>query len=84
MSVENGDTLSWYVVHTHPKQEDRTNTNLKAMGIETLAPTLRVNKFNEFTGKLTHMVKPLFPSYIFSRFRYNECLPQSALHQRGP
>ena len=72
MSVVNGDTLSWYVVHTHPKQEERANTNLKALGIETLEPRLRVNKVNEFTGKLTQIVKPLFPGYIFNRFRYNE------------
>jgi transcriptional antiterminator RfaH len=72
MSEANGDSLSWYVVHTRPKQEDRTSTNLRTLGIETLTPKLRVNKFNEFTGKLTHIVKPLFPRYIFSRFRYNE------------
>lgn len=72
MSLINTDTLSWYVVHTHPKQEDRANTNLKSLRIETLEPRLRVNKFNEFTGKLTQIVKPLFPGYIFSRFRYNE------------
>ena len=72
MSEVNGNTLSWYVVHTHPKQEDRAHTNLKALGIETLTPRLRVNKFNEFTDKVTKIVKPLFPSYIFSRFSYDE------------
>lgn len=72
MSGANGDSLSWYVVHTRPKQEDRTSTNLRTWGIDTLAPKLRVNKFNEFTGKLTHIVKPLFPGYIFSRFAYNK------------
>lgn len=72
MASENGDTLCWYVVHTHPKQEDRTNSNLMACGIETLTPKLRVNKYNEFSGKVTHLVKPLFPSYIFSRFKYND------------
>lgn len=72
MSGANGDSLSWYVVHTRPKQEDRTSSNLSTWGIETLTPKLRVNKFNEFSGKLTQLVKPLFPGYIFSRFRYNE------------
>jgi transcriptional antiterminator RfaH len=72
MSRANGDSLSWYVVHTHPKQEDRTESNLRNWGIETLAPKLKVNKFNEFSGKLTQLVKPLFPGYIFSRFRYNQ------------
>ena len=72
MSSANADSLCWYVVHTRPKQEDRTSTNLRTWGIETLNPKLRVNKFNEFTGRLTQIVKPLFPGYIFSRFRYNE------------
>jgi transcriptional antiterminator RfaH len=72
MSTANGDSFSWYVVHTRPKQEDRTSSNLRTLGIETLTPKLRVNKFNEFSGKLTQIVKPLFPGYIFSRFRYNQ------------
>jgi len=42
------------------------------LGIETLDPHLRVDKINEFNGKLTHIVRPLFPGYIFSRFIYNE------------
>src|SRR5215207_3329903 len=72
MSGANADSPCWYVVHTRPKQEDRTSTNLTTWGIETLSPKLRVNKFNEFTGKATHLVKPLFPGYIFSRFTYNK------------
>jgi len=72
MSSANRDTSCWYVVHTHPKQEDRTNVNLKTWGIETFNPTLKVNRYNEFTGKVTHIIKPLFPGYIFSRFIYND------------
>ena len=72
MSGANADTLSWYVVHTHPKQEDRTNSNLRTLGVETFAPRLQVDKYNEFTGKVTHVAKHMFPSYIFGRFRYNE------------
>lgn len=72
MLSANGDTLSWYVVHTHPKQEDRTHANLSTWGIETLSPRLLANRVNEFTGKVTHITKPLFPGYIFSRFKYND------------
>lgn len=67
-----GNTLSWYVVHTHPKQEDRTNTNLRTWGIETLVPRLQVNKVNEFSGRISRVARPLFPGYIFSRFTYND------------
>lgn len=66
------DALSWYVVHTHPKQEDRTAVNLQAWGMETLSPKLRVNRCNEFSGQISRVARPLFPSYIFTRFRFNE------------
>jgi transcriptional antiterminator RfaH len=72
MSNFDADSYSWYVVHTHPKKEDRTCENLIAWGVETLAPKLRAKKYNQFTGKATQIAKPFFPGYIFSRFRYNE------------
>lgn len=72
MSCATADTLNWYVVHTHPNQEERTNSNLRALGLETVAPKMRVNRYNQFTGHLSHIPKPLFPSYIFARFKYNE------------
>ncbi len=72
MSSAIGDSLNWYVVHTHPKQEERTGSNLRTLGLETLTPKLRGNRYNEFTGQLIHAVKPLFPSYIFARFKFNE------------
>lgn len=72
MASQNGDALSWYVVHTHAKQEERTSENLSAWGIETLTPKLRVKKYNQFNGKLTQLVKPFFPGYIFTRFRFQE------------
>ena len=71
MSTAIADNLHWYVVHTHPKQEDRANSNLVGF-LETLAPKLRVNKYNEFTGQVSRIARPLFPGYIFSRFRFNE------------
>jgi transcriptional antiterminator RfaH len=72
MSTSIEDTLRWYVVHTHPKQEERASNNLQAWGLETLNPKLLVNKCNQFTGQLSRVVKPLFPAYIFARFRFND------------
>ncbi|HET6978364.1 MAG TPA: transcription termination/antitermination NusG family protein [Pyrinomonadaceae bacterium] len=72
MSSEIGDSLCWYVVHTHLKQEERTSSNLRTMQLETLAPRLQVEKYNQYTGQLTWVVKPLFPNYIFARFKFNE------------
>lgn len=72
MSCATADSLNWYVVHTHPNQEERANSNLRALGLETLTPKLRVNRYNQFTGQLSYIPKPLFPSYIFARFKFNE------------
>ena len=72
MSSAIGDSLSWYVVHTHPKQEERTSSNLATLHLETLSPKLRVKKYNQFSGQLSRVVKPLFPNYIFARFKFNE------------
>src|ERR1044072_1269488 len=72
MSSEFGDSLCWYVVHTHPKQEERTSSNLETLPLETLAPKLRVKKYNQFSGQLSRIAKPLFPGYIFARFKFNE------------
>jgi transcriptional antiterminator RfaH len=37
-----------------------------------LNPKLRVNKYNQFTGELTRVVKPLFPGYIFACFCFTD------------
>lgn len=71
MTTANQST-NWYVVNTHPKQEDRTSSNLKSLGIDTLNPKLRTSKRNQYTGKLTPVIKPLFPGYIFARFEFDE------------
>lgn len=72
MSSLNLDPLSWYVVHTRPKQEDRASDNLITWGVETLTPKLHVKKYNQFTGRSTQVIKPLFPGYVFARFKFNE------------
>jgi transcriptional antiterminator RfaH len=75
MYVENsGDKLSWYVVYTKPKQEERAVFNLRAWNVEVFAPRLKERRRNEFTGKVSWHVKPMFPRYIFARFRTNELL----------
>jgi transcriptional antiterminator RfaH len=64
----------WYVIHTHPKQEERTNSNLRAWNIETLAPRIREHRYNQFSGKKSIITKPLFSRYIFARFPLNSML----------
>jgi transcriptional antiterminator RfaH len=68
------ETLQWYVLQTHLKQEERTNKNLKSWGVETLHAKVRTRRFNEFTGAPTYITKPLFPCYLFARFNVREQL----------
>jgi transcriptional antiterminator RfaH len=62
----------WYLIHTHPKQEERAEGNLMSFGVETLAPRLKERRLNSYTGKAVCHVKPLFPSYIFAKFRIDD------------
>ncbi|HVF89323.1 MAG TPA: transcription termination/antitermination NusG family protein [Blastocatellia bacterium] len=69
-----GSDLSWYVIHTNPRQEDRADSNLRAWGVETFSPRIMDRRFNPYTGKPSFMVKPLFQGYIFARFQASDSL----------
>lgn len=64
----------WYAIHTHHKQESRVENNLRAWQVETFAPKLRTRQVNPFSGALIHHSKPLFPRYLFARFKAGELL----------
>jgi len=64
----------WYVIHTHRMKEERVNSNLRALGIETLMPYYLKRRYNGYTGEIAHVVRPFFPNYIFARFDANELL----------
>lgn len=75
MGIERwAESRQWYVLHTHLKQEQRANENLRSWGVETLYPKLRTRRYNEFTGAPTYLTQPLFPRYIFARFNVREQL----------
>ena len=77
MNLESwANNRQWYVVHTHLKQEERANENLKSWGVETLHAKLKTRRYNEFTGAPTHLTQPLFPRYIFAKFNAREQLPK--------
>jgi transcriptional antiterminator RfaH len=63
------DTTRWYVIHTHPKQEDRASSNLRVLGIPIFNPKIKERRYNQFVYTPTYITKPLFPSYIFAQFR---------------
>lgn len=66
--LETNPQLSWYAIHTHPKQEARAESNLKAWGIETFYPMLEEVSGKRPGGALKYTRKPLFSRYLFARF----------------
>jgi transcriptional antiterminator RfaH len=68
------DVTRWYAVHTHLKQEDRAQSNLRAWNVETFNPLLKTHTYRPFSTRPTYVVKPLFSSYIFARFKASQML----------
>jgi transcription antitermination factor NusG len=68
------DIPRWYAIHTHSKQENRVESNLKAWNVETFFPKMKDCRFNEFTGEPSYFIKSLFPGYLFARFALNNLL----------
>ena len=66
------DMTCWYVIHTHPKQEDRACSNLEILGAPTLNPKIRELRYNQFAISPTCVTKSLFPRYIFARFKVDD------------
>lgn len=66
------DAARWYVIHTHPKQEDRAGSNLKVLGAPIFNPKIRERRYNQFVYAPTFVTKPLFPRYIFAQFKIND------------
>jgi transcriptional antiterminator RfaH len=68
------ESSNWYVIRTKARQEDRADSNLRAWQVKTLAPKIKERRYNEYSGKVSYQVKPLFPGYIFARFNIDELL----------
>lgn len=60
---------AWYAIYTKPMAESRVESNLRAWGLETFAPKIKVRHDNQFTGKPVYVTRPLFPRYTFARFK---------------
>jgi len=63
--------MNWYAVYTKPKQEDAVAARLQARAIEVLNPKSKLKKFRG--GRLTEVVEPFFPCYVFAQFDCNTC-----------
>lgn len=62
----------WYAVRTHAQQEVRAEVNLNAWGVETFAPRMLKRRYSN--GQQIKAIEPLFPRYIFARFKVNNLL----------
>jgi transcriptional antiterminator RfaH len=57
----------WYAVQTKPHREDKAASNIRRLGVQVLLPKIKSEKYLHGTRRIT--VKPLFPGYLFARFR---------------
>jgi len=75
MGQEHADSVpSWYAVYTLNKQEERAHANLQAWRVETFAPRIKERRYNFVTGLPIFVGKPMFPRYIFARFKAEQLL----------
>jgi transcriptional antiterminator RfaH len=61
--------MNWYAIYTKPKQEDEVAVRLQAQEIEALNPKSRFKKYRG--GRLTEVIDPFFPCYVFAKFDRN-------------
>ena len=58
-------TLSWYLVHTKPRQEDVALAKLERQGYECYLPRMRIERIRR--RKAEDATEPMFPRYLFVR-----------------
>jgi len=58
-------TVSWYLVHTKPRQEDIALVNLERQGYECYLPQMRIERIRRRKAEVA--TEPMFPRYLFIR-----------------
>ena len=58
-------TLSWYLVHTKPRQEDVALANLERQSYECYLPQKRIERIRRRKAEVA--TEPMFPRYLFIR-----------------
>lgn len=58
-------TLTWYLIHTKPRQEALALTNLSRQGFECYMPMLKLQKIRQ--RKTALVAEPMFARYLFIR-----------------
>jgi transcriptional antiterminator RfaH len=62
--------MTWLVVHSKPREEDKAARNLRDQGFETFAPRIRERKRVASGWRI--VTGPLFPRYIFIKVALGE------------
>ncbi|NDC76093.1 transcription/translation regulatory transformer protein RfaH [bacterium] len=55
--------MSWYLVHTKPRQEDIALANLERQGYECYLPQMRIERIRRRKAEIA--TEPMFPRYLF-------------------
>src|SRR5687767_3414146 len=76
------DVACWYAIHTHTKQEDRAESNLRVLGVQVFNPRIKESRRNQYTSVISYIKKSFFPRYIFAQFKLND-LYQKVRFTRG-
>ena len=58
-------TLSWYLVHAKPRQEEVALANLQRQGYECYLPQMRIERVRRRKAEVA--TEPMFPRYLFIR-----------------
>ncbi len=65
--------MSWYLVYTKPREEQRALLNLERQGFECYLPMCLTEKLCR--GEVTIADEPLFPRYLFIHLGHDESSP---------
>jgi transcriptional antiterminator RfaH len=64
--------VNWFAVHTKPLKEDVAANYIRRLPVEVLLPKTRQRKL--IWGTARELLRPMFPGYLFARFRPSTCL----------
>jgi transcription antitermination factor NusG len=60
----------WYALHVHARKEALIASHLEAQGLECFLPLYK--SVRKWSDRIKEVQQPLFPSYLFSRFDYQD------------
>ena len=65
--------IRWYALHVHSRKESFVASQLEGQGIECFLPQYK--SLRKWSDRMKEVELPLFPSYLFSRFDFQNRRP---------